>query len=181
MALWMKPRVCCQCGGSLEWRRLDDERSPQPVCIRCGTVLWQNPKPTVSALVTRKTSDGATEVLLTRRGVPPCEGCWDVPGGFIDVDEHPEDALRREMREELGVQAEVLGFIGIFMDRYGEDDGDSTLNIYYEASIVAGTITTASDVIDADWFPLDRPPEPMAFDNGRRGLEVLRSMVQKRA
>ena len=153
----------------------------QPVCTRCGTVLWQNPKPTVSALVTRNAADGTIEVLLTRRGVPPCEGCWDVPGGFIDVDEHPEDALRREMREELGVEAEVRAFVGVFMDRYGEDDGDSTLNLYYQAGIIAGEITTASDVVEAGWFPLDRPPEPMAFDNGRRGLEALRSIVHRRS
>jgi 8-oxo-dGTP diphosphatase len=176
----MRPRVCCQCGGPLEWRRLDDERSTQPVCTRCGTVLWQNPKPTVSALVTRTTADGAVEVLLTRRGVLPYKGYWDVPGGFVDVDEHPEDALRREMREELGVAAEVRGFIGIFMDRYGEDDSDSTLNLYYEASIAAGEIAIGSDVVEATWFPLDRAPEPMAFENGRRGLELLRLIVQRR-
>jgi 8-oxo-dGTP diphosphatase len=142
--------------------------------------LWQNPKPTVSALVTRKNADDATEVLLTRRGIPPFEGYWDVPGGFVDVDEHPEDALRREIREELGVHAEVGDLIGIFMDRYGDDEGESTLNIYYEAAIVSGTIKTASDVTEAGWFPLDRPPEAMAFDNGRRGLEALRSIVQQR-
>jgi 8-oxo-dGTP diphosphatase len=164
----------------LEWRRLADERSAQPVCTRCGTILWQNPKPTVSALVTRARPEGGVEVLLTRRGVPPREGCWDVPGGFIDVDEHPEVALRRELREELGVEIEVRGFVGIFMDRYGEDDGDSTLNIYYEARIVGGAITPASDVVEAAWFALDRPPEPMAFDNGRRGLEVLRFLTTRR-
>lgn len=148
--------------------------------MRCGTVLWQNPKPTVSALVTRPGAAGGVEVLLTRRGAPPCEGCWDVPGGFVDVDEHPEDALRREMREELGVETEVGAFVGVFMDRYGEDDGDSTLNLYYEASVAAGTIRPASDVVEAAWFPLDHPPEPMAFDNGRRGLEALRSIVRRR-
>ena len=174
----MMPRVCCQCGGPLEWRTLEHERSPQPVCIRCGTVLWQNPKPTVSALITRTGPDGV-HVPLTKRGAPPCEGCWDVPGGFIDVDEHPEDALRRELREELGIEAAVGGFIGIFMDRYGAD-GDSTLNLYYQASIAAGTIRPASDVVEASWFPLDHPPEPMAFDNGRRGLEVLRSVLKRR-
>jgi hypothetical protein len=54
------------------------------------------------------------------------------------------------------------------------------LNIYYEARIVGGSITPASDVVEAAWFALERPPEPMAFDNGRRGLEVLRFLTMRR-
>jgi hypothetical protein len=37
------PKYCPQCAGPLEERRLRDEQLPQPVCTRCGRVLWQNP------------------------------------------------------------------------------------------------------------------------------------------
>lgn len=167
------PRFCTQCGGSLEWRRLQDERHLQPVCTRCGHVEWLNPVPTSSALVTRQLrSDGPVEVLLVRRALPPRLGHWDCPGGFVDPDEHPEEALRRELREELGVEIDIRRFVGIFMDRYG-DDGESTLNIYYEAAIRNGTPSPASDVSELGWFLLSHLPEPIAFTNNRQALRAL--------
>ncbi len=168
----MRPKFCSQCAGPLEWRRLEDVRYPQPVCTRCGHVEWQNPKPTASAIITRRLPGEAVEVLLTRRAVPPFEDYWDVPGGFVDPGEHPEDALRREMLEELRVTIDLQGFLGIFMDSLG-DDGESTLNIFYVATIQEGIITPGSDVSEAKWFPLSRLPERIAFNNGRQALETL--------
>jgi ADP-ribose pyrophosphatase YjhB (NUDIX family) len=166
-------KYCPQCAGLLEERRLPDEQLLQPVCTRCGHVLWQNPKPTASGLITRRQKrQGPVEVLLVRRAGPPREGCWDCPGGFIDPDEHPEDALRRELREELGVRATIGPLVGIYMDRYGEE-GESILNIYYRVPTIFGTPTPASDVGTASWFPLDRLPDPLAFGNNRRALHAL--------
>jgi 8-oxo-dGTP diphosphatase len=173
----VKPKFCSQCAGPLEWRRLEDERHPQPVCTRCGHVEWQNPKPTASAVITRRLPDRTVEVLLTRRARPPFEDYWDVPGGFIDPDEHPDDALRRELTEELGVQIDIDGFLGIFMDTYG-DGGESTLNIFYLATLRKGTISPGSDVKEARWFPLARLPEQIAFTNGRQALTALATTLR---
>jgi 8-oxo-dGTP diphosphatase len=171
----MTPRYCTQCAGPLVLRRLDDERHQQPVCPRCGHIEWLSPKPTASALITRYQPGGRVEILLARRARPPQQDHWDCPGGFLDPGEHPEAALAREMDEELGVTVTIRRMIGIFMDRYG-DDGESTLNIYYEAAISGGEITPASDVSEAAWFPLDRPPEPLAFENNRQAIEALQAL-----
>lgn len=172
-------KYCPRCAGPLEERRLPDEQLLQPVCTRCGQVLWQNPKPTVSALITRQQErQGPVEVLLVRRARPPREDCWDCPGGFVDPDEHPEDALRRELREELGVRASIGPLLGIYMDRYG-DEGESTLNIYYRVPTVAGTPTAASDVGTAAWFRLDDLPSPLAFGNNRQALHALATLLAR--
>ena len=166
-------KYCPQCAGPLEERRLPDEQLLQPVCTRCGHVLWQNPKPTASGLITRQQKrQGPVEVLLVRRARPPQEGCWDCPGGFVDPDEHPEDALRRELREELGVRATIGPLMGIYMDRYG-DEGESTLNIYYRVPAIAGTPAAASDAGTVSWFWLDHLPDSLAFRNNRRALQAL--------
>ncbi len=176
----MTPKFCTQCAGPLTWRSLEYERQPQPICSRCGHVEWQNPKPTVSAFLVRcLREDGPYEVLLVRRAVPPREGAWDCPGGFIDVDEHPEAALHRELQEELGVEAKLEGLVGIFVDRYG-DNGESTLNIYYRGAINAGALSPASDISDAAWFPLDQLPEPLAFENNRQALQTLKTLLPHR-
>ncbi len=173
----MKAKFCPQCAASLELHQLEKGRPAQPVCPRCGHVEWQNPKPTVSALITRRLPGGAVEVLLTRRAAAPQEGEWDCPGGFIDLHEHPEAALRRETQEELGIEIDVGDFVGIFMDTYG-DDGTSTLNIYYEAAIISGQVSPASDVSEVGWFSLARLPR-LAFDNGRQALSALADRVRR--
>ncbi len=148
------------------------------MCTRCGYIIWQNPKPAVSALLLRRLHPEAPdEVLLVRRARPPEQGAWDCPGGFIDPDEHPEEALQRELREELTVEATLNELVGIFMDHYGEG-GESTLNIYYRGTIRTGTPTPGSDVSEAAWFRLDRLPDPIAFGNNRRALEALRSHLR---
>lgn len=118
-------------------------------------------------------------MLLVRRARPPYQDAWDCPGGFIDPGEHPVDALRRELHEELGVEADVGDFFDIFMDRYGPG-GESTLNLYFEGSIASGDVQPGSDATEARWFALNSLPTEIAFDNNRRALEALarRTMVQ---
>lgn len=67
MTVSARPRYCTLCRTPLEWRAVEPGRAPQPVCPACGHVHWQNPKPTASALVTRRRG-GRWEVLLVRRG-----------------------------------------------------------------------------------------------------------------
>ena len=173
----MIPKYCPQCAGPLEGRRLPDEQLPQLVCTRCGYVFWQNPKPTASGLITRQQRrQGPVEVLLVRRARPPRKDCWDCPGGFVDPDEHPEDALRREIREELGVRATIGPLVGIYMDRYGDGE-ESTLNLYYRVPTIAGTPSAGSDVGMASWFRLDRLPDPLAFGNNQRALHALAELL----
>lgn len=62
------------------------------------------------------------EVLLIRRGAPPREGEWSLPGGRIEWGERVTDAALRELREETGCEAEIIGLIdvvdGLMSDRH---------------------------------------------------------------
>ena len=123
-------------------------------------------------------------MLLARRARDPDRGKWDVPGGFIEVDEDPLVALRRELREETSLEVEPEEFIGVWVDRYGDDpDAPSTLNLYWRARIVSGEPTPDDDVAELAWFPLDDvpPADELAFRNVAQALEALRSRARKTA
>ncbi len=120
--------------------------------------------------------DEEGRVLLSRRAVEPQVGKWDIPGGFLEEGEEPLDALRRELREEAGVEIEPLELVGIWVDRYGGDDeATATLNLYWTARIVSGKPTPADDVAELAWFPIDEVPGDgeLAFANVAKALRSL--------
>lgn len=115
-------------------------------------------------------------MLLSRRGVAPFEGMWDFPGGFLDEEEHPLDCLRRELREEAGVEIEPLKFLGVWLDRYGGDgSAQVTLNLYWTARIVQGAPEPADDVAELRWFGPDEIPfHELAFPHTREVISAWR-------
>lgn len=138
-----------------------DER--RAACAACGFVAYANPVPTATAVCI----DDEGRVLLGRRALEPDKGLWDLPGGFVDEHEHPLDALRRELREETGLEIEPLEFLGVWMDRYGYDSSAaSTLNLYWTARVVGGEQEAADDVAELRWFALDELPgaDELAFE-----------------
>jgi ADP-ribose pyrophosphatase YjhB (NUDIX family) len=143
-------------------------------CPACGFVAYANPKPTASALCL----DGDGRVLLGRRSVEPFIGAWDLPGGFVEEGEHPLDALRRELREETGLEIEPLDFFGIWMDVYGgESTAQSTLNLIWTAQPTGGRPAPADDVAELRWFAADDlpPPEECAFRMVSKVLSAWRA------
>ncbi len=157
---WAGWRYCPKCAGNLE---PTGDTGPKR-CVRCGAVFYLNPKPTASAVVTRN-----GRALLARRARAPFEGYWDLPGGFIEPDEDPIAAVKREVREETGLEIEVLDLLGIFPDRYGEA-GEPTLNIHYLARAGADQPRPADDVAEVCWFGPTELPETVAFKNVARAL-----------
>jgi 8-oxo-dGTP diphosphatase len=160
-------QYCPRCAAGLE----NDGATAR--CGTCSFTAYASSEPTVGALVL----DGNGRVLLSRRAYEPQAGAWDIPGGFLEEGEAPLDALRRELREEAGVEIEPLEFVGVWVDRYGgDDDATSTLNLYWTARIVAGEPTPADDVAELAWFPIDEVPgdEELAFENVAEALRSLR-------
>ena len=75
----------------------------------CELCKFNNPKGSVTAVIIR---DG--KLLLLKRNEEPFKGMWDLPGGYMEENELPEETLRRELKEELGVEECELTRIGEF-------------------------------------------------------------------
>ncbi len=160
-------RYCPRCATELEHSR---ERVR---CPSCGFVAHSNSETTVGALVV----DGDGRLLLVRRARDPYGGKWDVPGGFLDEAEHPHDGLRRELREETGLDVEPGEFAGAWLDRYGTDpDAATTLNLYWAARTVGGEAQAGDDAAELRWFPPDElpPDDEIGFPNVREVLRACR-------
>ncbi|HUG35584.1 MAG TPA: NUDIX domain-containing protein [Candidatus Limnocylindrales bacterium] len=160
----MKPRAkhCLLCGGRLRTVRLEDRRRPR--CPRCGWIFYDNPIPATGAIIER-----GDHILLARRGAPPYAGTWDLPGGFLEAGEHPDQGLRRELAEELGARATAMRFVGFFTDTYGRG-GFPLLALVYRVRL-RGEPRAASDVAEVRWFPRDRLPiRQVGFPSLRRAL-----------
>jgi 8-oxo-dGTP diphosphatase len=148
---------CSECGVVLA-------SHPPVVCVACGAEHWRNAKPCAGALVVR-----AGRVLLIRRAIEPWRGMWDIPGGFCDGEEHPEQTVRRELLEETGLEVRVTRLIGMWIDRYGDAAPgrlpEVTLNIYYEAEPVddAEPVLDPSEALDHAWFAPDGLPAEVSF------------------
>ena len=137
-------------------------------CPSCGLEEYANPAPTACALI----RDDQGRILLARRAGDPGAGLWDLLGGFLDEGEEPVEALRRELREETGLEIEPGEFLGGIPDRYGEE-GHWTVNLYWEARLGAGEPEPADDVAELAWFPADAlpPRAEFAFPNTVELLE----------
>jgi NAD+ diphosphatase len=83
-------------------------------CPDCGLVFYLN----VAAAVVGLISDSQGRILVTVRGQKPKEGMLDLPGGFVDPGESAEEALRREIQEELGLEVESMEYFGSAPNKY---------------------------------------------------------------
>jgi 8-oxo-dGTP diphosphatase len=140
-------RFCPRCGGILT--RGDGHVH----CDACGARYWANAIPGVQGLLER---DG--RVLLARRAHEPRRGHWDIPGGFLDEREDPVDGLRREFREETGLEVEPVELLRIDIEPY---DGRHVFSVTYVVR-GEGEPVAADDVDELRWFAPDELPE-MAF------------------
>ncbi|MGC9325266.1 MAG: NUDIX domain-containing protein [Desulfomonilia bacterium] len=103
-------RFCPRCGAQA--LGYDPDRSFR--CTECGFHFYLNTASAVAAVI----EDGEGRVLFTRRARDPMRGMLDLPGGFVDALETAEDALRREVLEELNLDIQISGFLSSFPNRY---------------------------------------------------------------
>jgi len=134
---------------------------------------------TVDIVIFRIQGD-ALEVLLIRRGIPPFEGAWAIPGGFIQPGEPLEQAARRELEEETGLQQTYLEQLYTFGAPERDPRGRVVTVAYF--ALVAGDqeIGGGSDAAEARWWPMHALP-PLAFDHGAilaYALERLRNKLE---
>ena len=112
-------------------------------------------------------------IVLIRRENPPYQGCYALPGGFVEVGEAVEEAAQREAKEETGLDVVLLKLVRVY-SKPDRDPRGHVVSICYLAW-GRGELSAGSDARSAEVFdPEDLPP--LAFDHAqiiRDGLEKL--------
>jgi 8-oxo-dGTP diphosphatase len=116
----------------------------------------------VAALVTNNKG----EILLVNS---PWRG-WEYPGGLIEPGETFQDALKREIREEAGVEIEITGFVGICKNI--EKD---IVNIDFTAKYIGGTLTTSEESTEVIWATPEKAMELITFPLTKKRLSNMLS------
>jgi 8-oxo-dGTP diphosphatase len=131
------------------------------------------PRVTVDAWV----RDSKGRLLLVRRGRPPFEGRWALPGGFLEWNEETETCCARETEEETGVAVEVGRLLGVYSDPRRDPRGH-TVTVLYEATPSSGRAKGGDDAAEARWFTgSELETLEFAFDHG----EIVREQWARRA
>lgn len=163
-------RFCPRCGCA----RPSDNVAQSPLrCDGCGLAYYFNPTVAAAACV----FDTRGRLLLIRRAKEPSAGKLGVPGGFIDFGESAEDGVRREVREEVGIEIEQLHFLVSFPNSYlYRQVTYPVVDLYFTARAVNPETARPLDaVVGIEWrLPRDVPEEEMAFDSMRVALAALR-------
>ncbi|MBI1398794.1 NUDIX hydrolase [Hyphomonas sp.] len=125
------------------------------------------------------------DVLLIRRGTKPLAGDWSIPGGRIEFGERAEAAALRELMEETGVHARLVGIVdvvdAIFTSRTTGAVARHYVLFDYAAVWMSGDPVAGDDADHAEWIPPDRLAALPIWDETRRIIAAAREMVSKSA
>lgn len=157
-------KYCSFCGSLLRESFLEG-RSRQH-CSQCSLIAYQNPNPASAVLLIHD-----QQVLLVKRALEPKKGCWALPAGFQEWDETPEQAARRELFEETGLQLGKLELLDLVYNGF-DNFKPVNLAIFY-GKFSGGQLKPGDDVSDAAFFPIDNLPNNLGFDYIPKCLSLI--------
>lgn len=161
---------CPRCGAKLSAVFLRGNRELH--CGACGFIFFMNAKPCTAILLIKNAT-----ILLVRRAIEPHRGDWDLPGGFLEVGETPEQGARRELKEELNITPGNMELLGVYTDWYASNPPQATIGIDFIVRRWKGTLTPTDDVDAFRWFSLAKLPKNIAFRSIRVALHDAKKSI----
>jgi ADP-ribose pyrophosphatase YjhB (NUDIX family) len=141
-------------------------------CESCEFVFYINPSAAVAAFIQNERGD----LLVCKRGKEPVKGTLDLPGGFIDDNESAEQALNREILEELDATVTKATYLFSLPNEY-EYSGFTlpTLDLFFACTLKSNkNLKPSDDVEDCFFIPLNEiNPELFGLNSVRKAVGML--------
>lgn len=169
-------RYCPRCGLAR------DPAADQPPkafrCASCGFLFFFNPAVAAAVLVVRPDGRG----LFIRRAKDPAKGRLALVGGFVDPGENAEGALRREVREEVGLELDDIVFLSSSPNDYHYSGTTyPVVDLIFSATTPDGETAVALDGVDSlEWIdPNAVDLNELAFQSMRDGIARYRERIRR--
>lgn len=159
-------RYCPVCGST----HFEANNFKSKKCRDCGFTYYANPCSATAAFIV----NDKNEMLVVRRAKEPAKGTLDLPGGFVDMGETVEEGMRREIKEETGLDVDHIQYLFSSPNVYMYSGmGVHTLDMDFLVRVHDDSlrVTAADDAADAFWIPLEEVT-PADF-----GLTSIRNAV----
>jgi len=140
---------CFQCGTQLEMRLTDNRE--REVCPACGWVYYAQLKVGAAVIIEQD-----NKLLLLQRAHEPWVGSWMIPAGYVEADENPKDAAKREVLEETGLDVELGDLVKTYY--FADDPRGNGVAFVYRATKITGTIHINSEATSAQYFSHNEIP-----------------------
>ena len=114
---------------------------------------------TTDGLITRE-----NKILMVKRDIEPFKKFWVLPGGHVDYNEEVEQAIKREVKEELAINTKIKNLIGVYSDPK-RDPRYHSVSVAYELKRQGGEISLNEEASAYDFFHMDNLPRKVGFDH----------------
>jgi ADP-ribose pyrophosphatase YjhB (NUDIX family) len=143
-------------------------------CSHCGFTYYANPCAATAAFIVNDNG----EMLVVRRAKEPAKGTLDLPGGFIDMYETVEEGMRREIKEETGLDVQDIQYLFSSPNVYQYSgmgvhtiDMDFLVPVHGDPATLKAAVRAADDAAEAIWLPIP------AVNPAEFGLTSIRNAV----
>jgi len=140
--------------GPREWRVPEGDDRERLVCPDCGHIAYRNPRLVVGAVA----ADSRGRVLLCRRAIPPRQGYWTVPAGYLELGEGPEQGARREAAEEARAEIALDQLLAVYSLTHIDQ-----VQLIYRARLMGGHAAGPESKATALFAPGAIPWDELAF------------------
>lgn len=165
-----KFRFCPVCGST----RFEVNNFKSKKCRDCGFSYYANPCSATAAFIVNDND----EMLVVRRAKDPARGTLDLPGGFVDMGETVEEGMRREIKEETGLDVTEIHYLFSSPNVYLYSgmgihtlDMDFLVPVHGDPEAIKFAVRAADDAAEALWIPISQV-NPADF-----GLTSIRNAV----
>ena len=161
---------CPVCGSP----RFEENNFKSKKCAACGFTYYANPCSATAAFIVNDND----EMLVVRRAKAPAKGTLDLPGGFVDMGETVEQGMRREIKEETGLDVHDIQYLFSSPNVYMYSgmgihtlDMDFLVPVHGDPEALKAIVRAADDAAEALWIPISQV-NPVDF-----GLTSIRNAV----